>query len=384
MPSLFDAVQVGDLRLANRIVMAPMTRNRAPQSLPTPSMAVYYAQRADPQEGAGLIVSEATAISPQAQGYSDVPGLWSGEQVRAWRAVTDAVHARQGRIVAQLWHVGRISHTSLLPDGQPPVAPSAVLANARTYIVEAAGSGSFVATSMPRALLREEIPAVIEEFRVAAANAIEAGFDGVEIHAANGYLIDQFLRSGSNRRDDEWGGPIERRVRFLREVTAAVAAEVGGGRTGLRLSPMAPTNDAADDDPQRLFEHAVQQLAPLGLAYLHIVEGQGRGDRGYQVGPKPFDYVALRQAYRDAGGHGAWIVNNGYSAQGAEQVLQEGMADLVSFGRPFIANPDLAARFRDAVPLAEPQQETFYGGGDHGYIDYPRRPAALTTSSQAG
>lgn len=373
MPSLYEPIRIGDLQLANRIVMAPMTRNRAPGSLPTASMAVYYGQRADPQEGAGLIVSEATAIGPLAQGYADVPGLWSAQQVSAWRPVTQAVHARGGCIVAQLWHVGRISHTSLLPDGEVPVAPSAVRAQARTYVLDALGHGGFVETSAPRELRAGEIPLVIADYRRAAANAVEAGFDGVEIHAANGYLIDQFLRDGSNSRTDEWGGSASNRVRFLREVTQAIAAEIGGGRVGVRLSPVTPTNDARDSNPQYLFETAVRALAPLRLAYLHILEGQGRGDRQFTQGSAPFDYGALREAYTAAGGRGAWMVNNGYDASQAQQAIDAGLADLVSFGRPFIANPDLTARFREGLPLAQPDADRLYGGGDNGYVDYPRR-----------
>lgn len=373
MPSLFEPIAIGDIQLANRVVMAPMTRNRAPDSMPTRSMAVYYGQRADPQEGAGLIISEATAISPMAQGYADVPGLWSAQQVGAWQEVTRAVHERGGRIFAQLWHVGRISHTSLLPDGQVPVAPSAIRAKARTYVLDATGRGGFVETSSPRELQPQEISLVISDYRRAAANAIEAGFDGVEVHAANGYLIDQFLRDGSNHRVDEWGGSAANRVRFLSEVTRAIAAEIGGGRVGVRLSPVTPTNDASDSDPQQLFMTAVRALAPWQLAYLHILEGEGRGQRSYMQGVVPFDYASLREAYRDVGGRGAWMVNNGYDAAQAQEALDDGSADLVSFGRPFIANPDLTAKFREGLPLAQPDADRLYGGGDSGYVDYPRR-----------
>jgi N-ethylmaleimide reductase len=372
MTSLFDPVRVGDWALGSRVVMAPMTRNRAPGALPTPSMASYYGQRAGSAEGAALIVSEATAISPTAQGYSDVPGLWTHEQVAAWRPVTEAVHQRGGCIVAQLWHVGRISHTRLQPGGQAPVAPSAIRAQARTYLVDPDGQGSFVETSQPRALHEQEILSIIEDYAIAADHARQAGFDGVEVHAANGYLIDQFLRSGSNTRDDAWGGPIANRVRFLAEVTRAVVARIGAGRVGVRLSPVSPVNDATDPQPQALFEAAVRTLGPMGLAYVHIVEGQGRAARDHIQGKAPFDYEALRQAYRDSGGQGAWILNNGYDLAMAQQALSDGRADLIAFGRPFIANPDLTARWRTGLPLAEADPSVFYGGGDRGYTDFAR------------
>ena len=369
MTTLFDPCQAGALSLATRIVMAPLTRNRAPGALANARMAAYYRQRANPATGAGLIVSEATAISHQGQGYSDVPGIWSAEQVAAWKPVTDAVHAEGGKIVMQLWHVGRVSHTSLQPGGAAPVAPSALTAKTKTVLV-VDGQARFVETSTPRALDAAELPGIVEDYRRAAANAIAAGFDGVEVHAANGYLIDQFLRSGSNQRSDAYGGSIENRARFLGEVMQAVAAEIGGGRTGIRLSPVTPANDASDGEPQPLFEHVVRQLAPLGLAYVHVIEGSTGGPRDHQQGPAPFDYAALRQAYRSAGGQGAWMVNNGYDLALANQSLAEG-ADLVAFGRPFIANPDLATRLRQGGPFNTLDRATLYGGGDAGYLDYP-------------
>ena len=370
MTTLFDPCQAGALSLASRIVMAPLTRNRAPGALANARMAAYYRQRANPATGAGLIVTEATAISHQGQGYADVPGLWSDEQVAAWRQVTDAVHAEGGRIVVQLWHVGRISHTSLQPGGGAPVAPSAITAKSKTVLL-VDGQAQFVETSAPRALEADELPGIVEDYRRAAANAMAAGFDGVEVHAANGYLIDQFLRSGSNRRSDAYGGSIENRARFLGEVMAAVVAEIGGGRTGIRLSPVTPSNDASDEQPQPLFGHVVQQLAPLGLAYVHVIEGATGGARDHQQGPAPCDDAALRQAYRSAGGQGAWMVNNGYDLALARQSLAEG-ADLVAFGRPFIANPDLGARLRQGGPFNTLDRATLYGGGDAGYLDYPR------------
>jgi N-ethylmaleimide reductase len=369
MTTLFDPTTAGALRLSTRIVMAPLTRNRAPGALANARMATYYRQRANPATGAGLIITEATAISHQGQGYADVPGIWSTEQVAAWKQVTDAVHAEGGQIVMQLWHVGRISHTSLQPDGAAPVAPSAITAKSKTVLL-VNGQAQFVETSAPRALETSELPGIVQDYRRAAANAIAAGFDGVEVHAANGYLIDQFLRRGSNQRSDAYGGSIENRAGFLKEVMQAVVAEIGGARTGIRLSPVTPANDASDDTPQPLFTHVVQALAPLGLAFVHVIEGSTGGPRDHQQGPAPFDYAALRQAYRAAGGQAAWMVNNGYDLPLAKQALAEG-ADLVAFGRPFIANPDLGARLKQGGPFNALDRATLYGGGDAGYTDYP-------------
>lgn len=375
-PSLFDPVQVGAWSLPNRVVMAPLTRNRAPGQLPTPLMATYYAQRAHPQHGAGLIITEATPVCPEGHGYADTPGLHNDAQTRAWKTVTDAVHAQGGHIVVQLWHVGRVSHTSLQPGGQAPVAPSALRANAKTYIfTEQDGQtvGAFVDTSEPRALRLDELPGIVQAYREAARRALQAGFDGVEVHGANGYLLDQFLRRGSNQRTDAYGGPVAHRARLLLEVVQAVVDEVGGARVGLRLSPVTPANDAQDDDPQPLFTHVVRQLAPMGLAYLHLIEGQTGGPRDYQQGPQAFDYAALRQAYRDAGGRAAWMVNNGYDRPLAEAALAAG-ADLVAFGKGFIANPDLTRRLHQGGPFNVPDRSTFYGAGsqpEKGYTDYP-------------
>lgn len=369
MTSLFDPTTVGALRLSNRIVMAPLTRNRAPGSLANARMAAYYRQRANPATGAGLIVTEATAISHQGQGYADVPGIWSPEQVAAWQQVTDAVHAEGGQIVIQLWHVGRVSHTSLQPGGAAPVAPSAITAKTKTVLL-VDGQATFTETSAPRALDVAELPGIVQDYRQAARNAIAAGFDGVEVHAANGYLIDQFLRSGSNHRSDAYGGSIAHRARFLHEVMQAVVAEIGGARTGIRLSPVTPANDASDDAPQPLFSHVLQLLAPMGLAFVHVIEGATGGARDHQQGPAPFDYAALRQSYRQAGGQGAWMVNNGYDLPLADQALADG-ADLVAFGRPFIANPDLGARLKQGGPFNTLARATLYGGGDEGYLDYP-------------
>jgi N-ethylmaleimide reductase len=355
--------------LASRIVMAPLTRNRAPGALANARMATYYRQRANPATGAGLIITEATAISHQGQGYADVPGLWSEAQVASWKQVTDAVHAEGGKIVVQLWHVGRVSHTSLQPGGGAPVAPSAITAKTKTVLL-VDGQAQFMDTSAPRALDAAELPGIVQDYRRAAANAIAAGFDGVEVHAANGYLIDQFLRRGSNQRTDAYGGSVDNRARFLGEVMQAVVQEIGGDRTGIRLSPVTPANDASDDAPQPLFEQVLRQLAPLGLAYVHVIEGSTGGPRDHQQGPTPFNYTALRQAYRNAGGQGAWMLNNGYDLALASTALAQG-ADLVAFGKAFIANPDLGARLQQGGPFNPPNRATFYGGGDAGYTDYP-------------
>jgi N-ethylmaleimide reductase len=351
---LFQPIKVGDMALRNRIVMAPLTRNRASAgNVPTAINATYYAQRAS----AGLIIAEATQISPEGQGYIATPGIHSAEQIAGWKLVTQAVHAKGGSIVLQLWHVGRISHTSLQPGGKAPVAPSAIRADAKTFAAE-----GFVDVSMPRALALDEIPALIESYRQAAANAREAGFDGVEVHAANGYLIDQFLRDKSNHRIDAYGGGIENRTRLLFEVCEAVAGEIGAGRTGVRLSPLTTFGDVADSNPQALFNRAVERLAPLKLAYIHVIEGETGGDRH----PQPFDYAAMRAPYA-----GTWIINNGVDRDMAIDAIRQGRADLVAFGRPFIANPDLPQRLRSNAALNQLDQETMYGGGAHGYTDYP-------------
>ena len=363
-PTLFDPVDAGDLKLANRIVLAPLTRNRAPNAIPTPLMVAYYTQRAS----GGLLITEATAISQQGQGYSDVPGLYGTEQLDGWKHITQSVHEAGGKIVVQLWHVGRVSHTDLQPDNGAPVAPSAITAKTKTVLIKD-GVPVFVNTSEPRALRADELPAIVHTYQAAARNAVEtAGFDGVEIHAANGYLIDQFLRSGSNERTDDYGGSIENRARLLLEVTRTITSAIGGGRTGIRLSPVTPANDAFDADPQPLFDYVIRQLATLNLAYIHIIEGSTGGPR--EMPDRPFDYAALKAAYRTAGGKGAWMVNNGYDQALAEKAVAEG-ADLVAFGVPFLANPDLVARLRSNSPLNQPDKATFYGGGAKGYTDYP-------------
>jgi len=362
--TLFDAVRAGDLQLTNRIVMAPLTRNRSPNAVPKALAVQYYEQRAS----AGLIITEATAISQQGQGYADVPGLYAEEQVEAWKPVTQAVHAAGGKICCQLWHVGRVSHTSLQPGGGKPVAPSAITAKTKTVLIQD-GAPCFVETSEPRALQAYELPDIVHAYVAAARNAIDtAGFDAVEIHGANGYLIDQFLKSGSNQRRDDFGGSIENRARFPLEVVRAVTDAVGAGRVGIRLSPVTPANDAFDPDPQPLFDYLVRELAASSLAYIHVIEGATGGPR--ELPDRPFDYVALRRAYRAGGGRGAWMVNNGLDKALAEQVVREG-ADLVAFGRPFIGNPDLVERIRRNKPWAASDRATWYGGGAKGYTDYP-------------
>jgi N-ethylmaleimide reductase len=362
MPTLFDPIRIGDLDLANRIVMAPLTRNRAaPGQVPSGLAVEYYRQRA----AAGLIITEASQVCPEGQGYIDTPGIHNAEQVAGWRRVTDAVHAEGGRIAIQLWHVGRVSHVSLQPNGAAPVSSTARRAETKTFLRD-----GFVPVSQPRALATDEIPAVVASFRDAARRAMDAGFDAVEVHGANGYLIDQFLRDSINDRSDEYGGVIGNRIRLLVEVMQAVASTIGGGRTGLRLSPVTPSNDAGQDsDPQALFERAVAALVPLQLAFVEVVEGQTAGARDFA----PFDYAALHRRF-----NGAWMVNNGYQRQMALEAVASGKADLVSFGRPFIGNPDLVRRLRENAPLNVLDTGTFYGGGAKGYVDYPTLDALAT------
>ena len=364
MTTLFDPLTAGALHLANRIAMAPLTRNRATGAVPNALMAEYYTQRAS----AGLIVTEATAISPQGQGYADVPGLYSTEQLDGWRRVTDSVHKAGGRIVVQLWHVGRISHVDLQPDHGAPVAPSAIKANAQTVLIRN-GQAQRVDTSEPRALDAAELPGIVRDYQRAARNAIACGFDGVEIHGANGYLLDQFLKTGANQRDDDYGGSVKNRARLMLEVVRGIADEIGGERTAIRLSPVTPANDIVDAHPQQTFDYLLHQLAPLGLAYVHTIVGATGGPR--EVEGRPFDYEALRQIYRKGGGTGAWMINNGFRDKAdAEDALAKG-ADIVAFGRTYIANPDLVARLRQDAPLNKLDKDTLYGGGAKGYTDYP-------------
>ncbi len=360
MPTLFDPIHFGSIESANRIVMAPLTRDRAgPHQVPTPLMATYYGQRAS----AGLIVSEATQISAEGQGYLDTPGIYSAEQIAGWRRITDVVHAKGGKIVLQLWHVGRISHVSLQPNGQAPVSSTSRRANTKTFTAK-----GFEEVSQPRALRLDEMPRIVADYRQAARNAIDAGFDGVEVHGANGYLLEQFLRDTINDRTDAYGGPAENRARLPLEVMRAIAAEIGAGRTGLRLSPVTPANDAAiDSDAQGLFNYLVEQLAPLKLAFIHVVEGATGGPRDYA----PFDYAALRSRFKKGNAQGAWIVNNGYTRAMALEAVASGAADMVAFGKSFISNPDLVSRLRAGASLASLNPATLYGGGAAGYTDYP-------------
>ncbi len=355
--SLFSPVRFGPYQLANRIVMAPLTRSRAGAGdVPRAMTAAYYAQRAD----AGLIIAEATQISPQGKGYAWTPGIYSDAQVTGWKAVTDAVHAKGGRMVLQLWHVGRISHPDLQPGGQLPVAPSAIAP---------AGIEAFTETGMkpiptPRALETDELPGIVADYRKAAANALAAGFDGVEVHAANGYLLDQFLRDGTNTRTDAYGGSIENRVRLAVEATEAVVGVWGGDRVGLRIGPVSTRNDIADSNPEPLFLHLVDRLNALKLGYLHVIEGITGGPREVEGA---FDLSVLRKRF-----NGLYMVNNGYDRTLAMTAIASGAADLVAFGRPFISNPDLVERLRRGAALNAPDMATFYGGGEKGYLDYPR------------
>ncbi|WP_298427258.1 alkene reductase [Rhodoblastus sp.] len=352
---LFQSYDLGEMRLANRIVMAPLTRNRATPGTDAPNdlTVEYYRQRAS----AGLIVTEASQISRQGQGYLQTPGIYSAEQIEGWRRVTDAIHAADGKVFIQLWHVGRVSHVSLQPGGGAPVAPSAIRANTRTYI-----AGGFAETSEPRALETSEIAGVVADYARAAENAVAAGFDGVEIHAANGYLLDQFQKDGSNHRTDAYGGSIENRCRLTLEVADAIAKILPPGRIGIRLSPVSPANDVSDSHPQAVFDYLVRQLDARSLAYIHVIEGATQGARDIA----PFDYAALRKAFR-----GAYMANNSYDRSLAIETVETGAADLVAFGRPFIANPDLVERLRRDAPLNPPDAKTFFGGGAEGYTDYP-------------
>jgi N-ethylmaleimide reductase len=358
-PDLFAPFDLGPYTLANRMVMAPLTRNRAGSgNVPQALNAAYYAQRAS----AGLIVTEATQISPQGVGYPSTPGIHSPEQVDGWRRVTEAVHARGGRIFLQLWHVGRISHPSLQPGGAVPVAPSAIRPEGQAATYD--GMQDFVT---PRALATDEIPGIIDQYRTAARNALSAGFDGVEIHAANGYLLDQFLRDGSNRRDDDYGGPIANRARLLLEVTEAVTKVWGANRVGIRISPVNGFNSMSDTDPDGTFGYVAQALNRIGLAYLHVVERSFSGEQ-----PEPaYDRRRLRAAF-----DGPYIANSGFDRLRGDWALASGAADLVAYGKAFLANPDLPERFRGNAPLNEPDPATFYGGDGRGYTDYPALEAA--------
>jgi N-ethylmaleimide reductase len=356
---LLEPFKLGPITLPNRFAMAPLTRNRALAGfVPNPLAVEYYGQRAS----AGLLITEATQVSQQGQGYQDTPGIYSKEQIAGWRKVTDQVHAKGGHIFLQLWHVGRISHTSLQPNGGAPVAPSAILAKTKTFV-----NNTFADVSEPRALELSEIPGIIDSFKKGAANAIAAGFDGVEVHGANGYLLDQFAKDGANKRTDGYGGSIENRAKLMLEVTKAVTSEVGTERTGIRISPLNLTNDISDSNPQPLFDYIVDQLNALKLVYIHVIEGATGGARDVA----PFDYHSLRNRFK-----GAFIANNGYDFELANKALSANEADLIAFGKLFISNPDLVERFKRGAPLNTPDRDTFYGGGAKGYTDYPALQSA--------
>jgi N-ethylmaleimide reductase len=351
MTDLFSPVQLGKLKLPNRIVMAPMTRNRAPENTPTALMVEYYTQRAS----AGLIITEGAQISPQGIGYPATPGIHSIEQVEGWQPITDAVHAKGGHIFVQLWHCGRVSHPDF-HNGELPPAPSDIRPAGQAFTYT--GLQDFVT---PRALDADEIPGIIEQYRHAAAMAIKAGFDGVEIHSANGYLLDQFLRDGSNQRSDAYGGSIENRTRLLKEVTEAVCNEIGADKVGIRISPVNAFNDMHDSDPQALFNHVASTLSALKPAFLHVVEVSMAGEIDNAV-----DMLEIRKCFK-----GSYIANGRYDKPRGNAVLAKGAADLVAYGIPYLANPDLPERFLRDAPLNEPDQATFYGGDAHGYTDYP-------------
>ncbi|TGE01644.1 alkene reductase [Methylobacterium nonmethylotrophicum] len=358
MPSLLDPIRLGALPARNRVLMAPLTRARATRDhVPTAMMVEYYAQRAS----AGLIISEATGISPQGLGWPYAPGIWTAEQVAAWRPVTAAVHERGGLIVSQLWHMGRVVHPSLPGRGQPVSSSATTMPGlARTY----EGKEPHVEA---RAMTEDDIRAVLDDYRQAARNALEAGFDGVQIHAANGYLIDQFLRDNANFRTDRYGGSIENRIRFLREVAAAVAEIVGPDRTGVRLSPNEERQGVNDSDPEPLFEAASAALSEIGVAFLEVREPGYEGTNG--KAERPPVAPRMRAAFR-----GAFVLNSDYGGETGQAALDAGQADAISFGRPFIANPDLPRRIAHNIPLSADDTETWYTGGANGYVDYP--PAA--------
>ena len=352
--NLFSPVKLGSISLSNRMVMAPLTRNRAGEGgVPQPINATYYEQRAS----AGLIITEATPISAMAHGYPALPGIYTDAQIAGWKKVTDAVHAKGGKIVLQLWHVGRISHPSLLPNNALPVAPSAIKPAGMAFTYQ--GLVDFVE---PRALDASELPGIVADYVHATKSALAAGFDGVEVHAANGYLLDQFLRDGSNMRTDNYGGSFENRARLLLEVTKAVIGVAGADKVGVRLSPVNPFNDMNDSNPQALFNYVADALNPLNLAYLHVVEG---GIHGGGLAD-PFNFVEFRKHFK-----GAYIANLAYDKARGNAAIASGHADAIAYGVPYIANPDLVARFKTDARLNEADSNTFYGGTEKGYTDYP-------------
>jgi N-ethylmaleimide reductase len=357
-PSLFDPIRLGALRLSNRIVMAPLTRSRAlPDACPGPAARLYYAQRAS----AGMIVSEGVCISAEAVGNPRVPGIWTDRHISGWSEVTAEVHAAGGTIVAQLWHTGRASHPSLQPGGQRQVGPSAVAIDGTTF-----ARGGLTPHITPRALDVGEISGIVGQYATAARNARAAGFDGVELHAANGYLIDQFLQDSANRRADHYGGSIENRARLLLEVVAALTGELGPDRVGVRLSPSSTFQGMADSDPEALFEFVLKAIAPLEPAYLHIVEPGISGSATTARAADGIDTAWVRKRYT-----GNLIGVGSYTRDTAAEAIRTGQIDAVAFGRSFLANPDLPARFLAGASLSTPDRSTFYTEGNHGYIDYP-------------
>jgi N-ethylmaleimide reductase len=362
MTSLFDPITVGDLQLKNRVIMAPLTRMRSkqPGNIPHALNASYYAQRAS----AGLIISEATQVSQQGQGYPATPGIHTDDQVSGWRLITDAVHKGGGAIFLQLWHVGRISHPSHQPNGGLPVAPSAIKPSGGTFSAD----WKPVGFETPRALETSEIAAIIADFRRAAENAKSAGFDGVEVHGANGYLLDQFLQDGSNKRTDQYGGSIENRARLLLEIVDQAIAVWGAGRVGVRLSPYGTFNDMSDSDPVKLFTYVLNQLSDRKIAYAHIIEPRSSlaGGQDSTVQNAPEARSIFRQAFK-----GVLISAGGYTGDEAISSVKNGSVDAVAFGRLFIANPDLPRRLKEGAELNSYNRATFYGGAEKGYTDYP-------------
>ena len=359
-PTLLSNIQIGPYSLSHRVVMAPLTRMRSePGDLPGALMAEYYSQRAT---DGGLIISEATVVSTTGNGYLGSPGLYNDAQIPGWKAITEAVHAKGGRIFLQLFHAGRQSHSDMQPDGAPPVAPSQVDYNGVAYT-----ANGWVPSTPHRALDEMEVEALVEDFRRAAQRGFQAGFDGVEIHGANGYLIDQFLQDGSNRRTDAYGGTIAKRARFLMDITRAVISVWGSERVAVRLGPSGNFGDMHDSDPEALFVYVAQQLAPLQLAYLHLIEPRVLGNSiDESKDQNPVAAQLIRRHY-----NGLIVAAGGFTATSAEQILQAGDADLVAFGRDFIANPDLPERIRHDRPLNAYDRETFYGGNEVGFTDYP-------------
>lgn len=369
--ALFQPIRLGRHTLAHRIAMAPLTRSRAgqPGNVPTPMNVEYYRQRS----GAALIVTEATQISQQGQGYAWTPGIHSPGQIDGWRAVSEAVHAEGGKIFLQLWHVGRVSHPVFQPGAGLPVAPTAMPVPGKTFIVDSKGNGAWADVPVPQALTLEGIAQIVQDFRVAARHAMQAGMDGVEIHAGNGYLIDQFINSESNRRTDAYGGSIENRARLLFEVVDAVSAEVGAVNVGVRLTPMGRFMGMGDDTPEATFGHIAEHLDGQNLAYLHLVEPAIVGTVKDEKYDPRWDAIIKLMRRRF---NGVLMLAGGYTLETAIQAIESGRADLIAFGRPFIANPDLPARLRAALPLNEADPSTFFGGDARGYIDYPAFAAA--------